>query len=382
MILKKLYYKEYEGTFQFWELQEFQLNNINLIVGNNASGKSRTLNVIYGLARMLLSPKILYNCGAYTAVFEKGDSEITYEIEFNQGIIILEKMVLDQRLLFSRNADGLGEILNSEIKQMVKFKVPKNEMLVYRRDEIQFPYLEDLFFWASNTRYFRFSKEQEKLTLSIVDSNKAPLESFNFTDGNQAIEVFRLANEKYGAKYVALLIADFNKIGYSVSSIDLGQLHSIKVSNPIGDRIYGLRVKENDRTGNTDQNEMSDGMFRVLSILIHYNYYVLEEKALNILIDDIGEGLDFERSGELIKILIEKSKHNQIQLIMSTNDKFVMNHTSLDYWQLISRVGGVVKMRNKHNSAKEFEEFRFVGLNNFDFFSTDFYKTGFSDEHD
>jgi hypothetical protein len=45
-----------------------------------------------------------------------------------------------------------------------------------------------------------------------------------------------------------------------------------------------------------------------------------------ILIDDIGEGLDFDRSSRLIKLLIEIAEKNEnIRLIMSTNDRFVMN---------------------------------------------------------
>lgn len=61
---------------------------------------------------------------------------------------------------------------------------------------------------------------------------------------------------------------------------------------------------------------------------------------------------------------------------MSTNDKFVMNNTELEYWQIIHREGGLVKMHNITNSAEIFDEFRYTGLNNFDFFSTEFFKTG------
>ena len=376
MILHKLSYKEYENTTRFWELLEFQLNNINLIVGNNTSGKTRTLNVINGLSRILLSPKIQFNSGTYKSCFKKSKNEISYTVEFEEGFVVQEEMRKDDKILIKRDENGIGEIYNEDIKQMIKFKIPRNELVAYRRDEIQFPYLQDLFVWAANTRHFRFSKEQEKHTLALIDSNKAPTENFNLKESNQAIEIFRIAKGKYRETYVRMLIDDFNRIGYDISNIDVGIMHSIKVDAPMGNKVIGLRVHENDRVGMTDQNEMSDGMFRALSILIHYNYYILEKKNLNILIDDIGEGLDFERSSKLIELLIEKSSKSEIQLIMSTNDKFVMNNTDLEYWQAISRKGSTVQMFNQHNSKKEFEDFKFTGLNNFDFFSTDFYKTG------
>ncbi len=376
MILERFSYNEYKNNPRFWELKEFQLNKINLIVGNNTSGKTRTLNVINGLAKLLLSPKIIFNSGTYMGCFLKDNNKVIYSVEFKGGVVVQEQLFQDEKLLIKRNREGSGQIFNVDINQLMNFKIPKNELIVGRRDEIQFPYLEDLFLWASNTRHFRFSTEQEKRTLALIDSNKTPTESFNLKESNQAIEVFRMAKGKYRNDYVKMLVDDFNSIGYDISNIDTGILHSVKVDAPVGNKIIGLRIDENDREGVTDQSEMSDGMFRALSILIHYNYYILEKKNLNVLIDDIGEGLDFERSTKLIQLLIEKSKSSNIQLTMSTNDKFVMNHTNLEYWQAISRNGSIVHMFNKHNSQKVFEDFRFMGLSNFDFFSTEFFKTG------
>lgn len=377
LTLKKFSYKEYEVSPRHWELLEFELGAINLIVGNNSSGKSRTLNVISGLSKLLLHPKIQYNSGTYSACFAntKG-ANIQYLVEYRNGAIAMEKFILDNEELINRNEKGEGMIFNQEVNKSTKFKIPKNELAVTRRDEFQYPYLEDLYLWAKNTRHFRFSKEQEKQTLALISSNKKLTEEGDSQETNQVIEVFRKANGKYRKKFVEKVIEDFNSIGYSISKVDTGVLQSIQVDSPVGNKVVGIRVQERDRLGITDQNEMSDGMFRALSVIIHYNYYALEGKKLNILIDDIGEGLDFDRSTKLIKLLIEKSNSLGLQLIMSTNDKFVMNNTNLEYWQIISRNGGIVKMFNKSNSLEKFEDFKFTGLNNFDFYITDFFKAG------
>jgi hypothetical protein len=100
---------------------------------------------------------------------------------------------------------------------------------------------------------------------------------------------------------------------------------------------------------------------------------VLKKLSTTILIDDIGEGLDFDRSSRLIKLLIEiAEKNDNIQLIMSTNDRFVMNNVPLEYWQVIQRNGGECKVFNYQNSKGKFDEFEYTGLNNFDFLRTDF----------
>jgi len=93
---------------------------------------------------------------------------------------------------------------------------------------------------------------------------------------------------------------------------------------------------------------------------------------LCIVIDDIGEGLDYERSSSLIKILIEKAQTGLVQLIMTTNDEFIMNGVPLEYWSVIERKPGSAKLHNIFNSEDQFKQFQFIGLNNFDFFTSKF----------
>ena len=117
-------------------------------------------------------------------------------------------------------------------------------------------------------------------------------------------------------------------------------------------------------------------MFRALSLVIHLNFCIFRHEPRTILIDDIGEGLDFSRSQSFISLLIERARNNNIQLIMTTNDRFVMNGVPLKNWGVISRSGGRVKLVNINNSKKVFEEFEYLELNNFDFFSSKFFEDG------
>lgn len=381
MILRKISYCEFSGTPREWQLEEFELGKINLMVGHNASGKTRTLNLIIGLARLLTSQQVgVVLSGYFNAVFIDGQFNLNYIVEFSNGMISQEKLLRDDVELFTRGAEGKGKVFNENSKEYQEFKIPKNQMFALRRDEIQFPYLEKLYKWASDTRHFRFSKEAEKHTLVLIDSNQPITDITNQNMTNQAGAVFKKGLADFPENFVKNIVNDFNLIGYDISSVDLGNLQSVRVDSSVGGQILGLRVHETDRGEWTDQNEMSDGMFRALSLIIHYNYYELSKEELNVFIDDIGEGLDYERSTNLIKLLIEKTKNTNIQLVMSSNDKFVMNNTNLEYWQVISRVGGKVKMYNKFNSEDIFNDFKFTGLNNFDFFTTEFYKSEHNNE--
>jgi len=68
--------------------------------------------------------------------------------------------------------------------------------------------------------------------------------------------------------------------------------------------------------------------------------------------------------------------------VMTTNDRFIMNGVPLEYWSVIERKPGLAKLHNIHNSSQVFEDFKFTGLNNFDFFSTEFYLEGFGEEEE
>ena len=78
----------------------------------------------------------------------------------------------------------------------------------------------------------------------------------------------------------------------------------------------------------------------------------------------------------MIKLLTEKAKKSCVQLIMSTNDRFVMNNVPLEYWCVIQRYPDKSKIYNYTNAREIFEKFELTGLNNFDFFASGFYEEG------
>jgi AAA15 family ATPase/GTPase len=122
------------------------------------------------------------------------------------------------------------------------------------------------------------------------------------------------------------------KISYHISKINVDTLNFFPIP------VFGLGVQEVDIEAVTDQKEMSQGMFRALSLLVQLNFSLLSKIPSCILIDDIGEGLDYERSKSLIDLIIEKVKGSSVQVIMTTNDRFVMNNIPLEYWSVIHRV--------------------------------------------
>jgi predicted ATP-dependent endonuclease of OLD family len=369
MQLESITYAQHEGKPEEWRMTDFTFDNINLIVGKNATGKTRTLRVIGALGNLVSGDmKLTFRSGNYKVTFDKDGEKLTYLLKYEESKVIKEKFIVGSEVKLERGPGGKGKIYAVADKKDMDFQVPSSELAcVNRRDNIQHPFFEDLNKWGKNLRLYRFGTSfgQEILIFGKEEGGK----ELNLKDTNQTVEIFQKGTKKYGNRFVDAIKVDMAQVGFGFDDINIGAPISIILSGAIS-QLQGILVNESDLKGTTDQNSMSQGMFRALSLIIQLNYSLLASIPSCILIDDIGEGLDYERSSALIGLLVAKAKKSCVQLIMSTNDRFVMNSVPLEYWSIMQRFSDGSKIYNYRNSRKQFEDFELTGLNNFDFFTS------------
>jgi len=376
MILSKIKYSEYEGENNSWYLEETELEKINLIVGNNASGKTRTINVIAGLAKILSGIlNSLFDSGTYFAEFIDNADVYIYELKLFNKNVVNESLKINDEIKLERDQDGKCKIFAFQLNSFMDIKVPKNQLVaVIRRDEIQHPYLEKIYLWAYSMSHYQFGTPLGRESgLLISDPKKI---NVDYRDNNQVTAMFLKGINDYGSDFENEIIKNMGIVGYMIDNIGVGPNPNVSILAPGGFPVHLLFAKETDRSNITFQNEMSQGMFRVLSLLIQIAFFQKINIPSMIIIDDIGEGIDFDRSEHLINLLITSIYDSPAQLIMSTNDKFVMNNVALKYWQVIKRNNNICKLYNYKNSENIFKDFEFTGLSNFDFLATKFYEKG------
>lgn len=385
MFLESIDYSQFENTPRVWTLEGCTLGNINLIVGKNATGKSRALNIIRGLADLLCGDrKMTLLSGDYEVTFDNKGKKIKYALKYEDRKIIREKLDVRTKNVLDRGTDGIGEIYyDAEPKKKLQFQTPQNELAsLARRDSIQHPFLEDLYDWGKSVIHYHFGMKlgQDQLAVFIQDKERAEQQKLNLKDENKVVAIFRKGEKEFPKKFTSAIMQDMGSIGFELTEIGTAPPEGIVFESnvPISGEIVGLYVQEGDLGGRTYHNELSQGMFRALSLIIQITYSQLAGMPSCILVDDIGEGLDYERSEALIRLLIERAKETSIQLIMTTNDRFVMNSVPLEYWSVIQRIGGISRIYNYRNSPKRFDDFSLTGLNNFDFFSSNYYLKGIS----
>ena len=379
MLLESIEYSQFEKTAQEWILENCTFDRINLIVGKNASGKSRTLNIIYGLANLLCGyHQMIYTGGNYQVTFDDDGSRIDYTLRYKNRKVVKEKVDINSINRLIRGTKGKGKIFYNELNKKMQFQTPENALAsVARRDDIQHPFLQVLSDWGTYTTLYKFGTTlgQDRLVVFKTDKETAEKSELDLKDQNIVVAALKQGLSKYSEVFSNSVIKDMSRIGYDITEIGLGKPTDIVIGGnfPISGGVSALYVQESDLRCRTYQHSMAQGMFRALSLMIQITYSHLSGNPSCILIDDIGEGLDYERSSSLIKLLIERIRGINVQLIMTTNDRFVMNNVPIELWSIIHREGGVCRIFNYRNSPKLFDDFRHTGLNNFDFFSSNYY---------
>lgn len=386
MLLTKLRYDEHRGLPNNWSIENVALGGISLVVGKNASGKTRLLNLIDNLAK-IVSGRIppSFASGSWDCTFERRKNQAIehqiYSLAIKDRYVLKELFEINRTKIMERHENGRGFVLKRSNKSRVDYKVPLDQLMaVVRRDEIQHPYFDHLHKWGASLCYYRFGSDFGKSSFTALVPNESAMADGAALSGlsDNAAHVFRKTSERFGDIYKKLILDDLRLLDYPCTDVILYFAQNVFIG---GIPPLQLGVMEEGLQVQTLQNDMSQGMYRALAISVQMNANVLWEQAKKVgrelvygdapmvIIDDIGEGLDYSRARALVKRLMDKAKEHSIQLIMSSNDRFIMNDVPLEYWVVLHRKGSVVKAFDKNNSSKVFEEFKYLGLNNFDFFS-------------
>lgn len=318
--------------------------------------------------------------GSYVAEFQDGERTYRYEVAFNDNAVVHELLREREpggrfRDLLKRDANGYGRIRtkSGQSTKLIDFECPVRQIGVFsRQDKINHPFLVDFVEWGLSTYHFQFGKGEIKEFL-VLDSGTGA--EYNPLDTQKFSTTFQQGMSELGEKYKESLIRDLNFVGYDVQDITITTPLDVSINQPVAGKLGVVTVKESGIECSVGAHHLSAGMLRALSLIIQVNYRAMAVDPSLFIIDDIGEGLDFERTCLLIDLLVEKAEASNVQLLMSSNDRFVMNSIPLKHWVLLDRKGSSVEAMTYLTHKHVFEDFKFTGLSNFDFFSQHYAKS-------
>ena len=322
MILSEFTYREFSG----WHVEKLRLNHQNLIVGLNSVGKSRTISAIGQVASFIKGDVDSQNDFSCSLLLENG-SRLEYSFKVVSGQVTAEDLKKDEMSLIHRDMSSAKMYDDDMVSP------PESKLLIQvRRDTKRFPEIEEIIQWAEHTSLFVFSNiTTSPNSLSPYVISKEPLlpVMFGSISGDQQ----------------EMLKGYMQELGYDVKDIKDYEMPSGAKSLHIYEEGIKMALRPFD---------LSNGMFRVLCVLLYMIYSSTLSEARCLVIDDMREGLDYMRSTKLGRIVFDYCARNRIQLIVTSNDCFLMDAVDLQHWNILQREGNLVYGINGYNSPELF----------------------------
>lgn len=339
-------------SFEFsdynWTLDKVYFSDQSLIVGRNAVGKSKTLASLILFAKFLRGEvnNATPNHWCKAEFLIENNITLYYTYAYKEGSIEQETLVEGDKSIIKRNKDHavIGD---------TTVNPPTNKLCIQiQRDTTKNPEFEAIMQWAEQLRGFSFSDLSTRKSYLIPSMFN---ENIDFCDMYEQID--KVVDKK------DFVLNKMREMDYQIESIE---------PVTISDKFNIVFLRENGVNTPLFSATLSNGMLRVFYIFSYIAFISLEKGAKTLLIDDLGEGLDFSRSKKLSKILFDYSSEHDIQLIVTSNDNFLMNAVSLDHWVILQRNHEITSAVSEETHPELFKKFRRMGLNNFDLLSTDF----------
>ncbi|WP_157845701.1 hypothetical protein [Herbaspirillum huttiense] len=224
MQLKYLSYEEFAGQDSFWKLTRTEFFDVNLVVGINSTGKTRTLSVINSLASIISGDlKEPFLSGTYEAMWIHDGVEYIYQVSQRDGVIEREQLTENGEAKLSRNADGSGQIYYESEQKSLPFSYEVKEFAIQQRnDQLQHPFVRLLWQWASMARLYLFGSDFDRNHYLTVDQVRSLVEGTNKTlkkRQQNPISSYIAAFSLYGVAYDEAIINSMAQFGFEIDEV-------------------------------------------------------------------------------------------------------------------------------------------------------------------
>jgi hypothetical protein len=339
------------------KIEPVEIGDLNLLVGRNASGKTTLTDRLSNFADLFTKSPALF-LGKWNMEWKLSENttySYCYQLNFIKEKIIVEEYLKENDNILIERTLNKCRIYSNEWKDFEEINPPTDKLILHvRRDEKHYPYLEEIVKWAEGVHSFKFGHiHAPDFIPNALDKKSLP--NIKDKDFNKILGDL---DESIKGK----IISDFNLLGYNVEILKIKKEGEQNI----------LFIKEEGLQYEIRYSNLSQGMFRSLSLLIFIQYLIEKEHSQLIIIDDLCEGLDYDRATRLGKIIFDRMKEKDIQFVATSNDSFLMNVVDIEHWNIIHREGSTIKSYNYKNSKDKFEQFKMTGLNNFDLFASNF----------
>ena len=325
------------------KIDNFIIEDFNLLISDNAQGKSRLFRMLIFISKLIsgqgrLITTKLKSTFKFEVIGEKKKEEVKYElnIEPNEGKnFYYEEILRNTKSIYSsKNKELFNETKRKTIKN---FFIPKNMPALTSIEDPEFITIKLLkeFF----QRFVSVSSERTK-DIQMPFPGTKPI----VPDAKGQNIAFVLDN--WSELYPGIFNEVINELKKCFSYIE--KIHfvepPIKFSAPGVQISKLLSLRENNINKEIIQSDWSDGIYRMLHLLMSAKApFIIDGKIKLpsvILIDEIENGLDFKTLKYVVNYLKDCSEDSQI--IMSSHSPLVCDFVNPNDWVVARRKGSKI----------------------------------------
>ena len=352
------------------KIDNFKIGDFNLLISDNAQGKSRLFRMLNFISKLISGHKrpigtILKSQFKFEVIRKRKKEKVLYELNIDPNggkNSYHEEISIDDKPIYSSK----NKILYNEVKKRTikDFFIPKNMPAltsIEEPDYITIKLIKEFF-----QRFVSISSEKTK-DIQVPLPGTTPI----IPDEKGQNIAFVLDN--WSELYPEIFNEVINELKKCFSYIE--KIHFVepplKFHVKEGKTSKLLSLKEKNIKREIMQTEWSDGIYRMLHLLMSTKVpFIIDGKRKPpsvILIDEIENGLDFKTLKYVVSYFRDYSEDSQI--IMSSHSPLVCDFVNPYDWIVARRKGCKIN----YLSPKYIEENLDADLELFKFKHWDFY---------
>lgn len=358
-----------------WQFPDVHLKNVNLLVGESASGKSTLLNMIFSIAFKIVQD-VGTPWGFYHFRFEHGGAEYEWEMEArpkeDDSIEIfresLKKLANNSEptLLFERHETEI-KVRNSLVPRMS----PQSSCIYLFREDPDIMLVHSGFklvmrrdFASSELNKACGIQSIPKTLLSKVEKSKSlsDLMHLELTLSNRLFLLKTIFDKQYKK-----LLSLYKDIFPFVSEFEFKDMEETGAVLGLPGRMPILHVKDKSSSASVSLQLLSSGMKKVLLILTDI---VMMDKGTVYLLDEYENSLGVNAINFLPSIIAEYGEGQQF--IITSHHPYLINTIPVNNWIVFHRNGLQISVKHGDDLAKSYGKSKqqaFIKLLNDPFFT-------------
>lgn len=348
MRLKSVIISEKRGEILDYSMQNLSLEDFNLLISDNAQGKTRLFRIFNFLRYLVLGlPRIIGTSFHGEFIFNsdlENDKDVKYLLDIvpEGGSNTYQEVVSKNgtTLFSSKDKILINEKTNKRIETIF---LPKNIPAISSINEDDYPTIKSI------NQYFR--------RIIYLSANKSRQLVFSFPntiipdeEGQNISTVLYNWSKQFPERYNDV-INDFKEIFNDVLEISFNEEKVGNITN------ITLTLKEKGVDQQILQADWSDGMFRILHLLMltrsPFKKGNLTLSPSLILIDEIENGLDYKRLKAIINHFIDYQDESQI--IISSHSPLVCDFIHPNNWHIAKRKGSIISYLSPKDLEKDLD---------------------------